>query len=107
MAMASAALKNAATKKSDKPAQKSKLRMTIKPTDNDRFVVDHDSMGGMNEAMQPPMQHSFNDVDELVEHVKKSYGAKKADKKEAKEAKEEKSEPAAEKLAEAAAAEKV
>lgn len=99
--MAASALKNAAAK--TKPAQKAKLRMTIKPTDNDRFVVDHDSMGnGMSETMQPPMQHSFNDVDELVEHVKKSYGGKKA----TKEVKEAKSEPAAEKMAEAAAAEK-
>ena len=96
MDMAASALKNAAAKK---PAQKAKLRMTIKPTDNDRFVVDHDSMGGMTEPIQPPMQHSFNDVDELVEHVKKSYG-KKA------EAKEPKDEKPAEKLAEAAAAEK-
>ena len=94
MDMAASALKNAAK---TKPAQKAKLRMTIKPTDNDRFVVDHDSMG--SEGMQPPMQHSFNDVDELVEHVKKSYG-KKA------EANEEKKEPVAEKVAEAAAAEK-
>ena len=99
MDMAASALKNAAK---TKPAHKPKLRMTIKPTDNDRFVVDHDSMGSETGAMQPPMQHSFNDVDELVEHVKKSYGKKAA----AKEAKEEKSEPAAEKLAEAAAAEK-
>ena len=94
MDMAASALKNAAK---TKLAQKAKLRMTIKPTDNDRFVVDHDSMGP--EMGQPPMQHSFNDVDELVEHVKKSYG-KKA------EAKEEKKESPAEKLAEAAAAEK-
>jgi hypothetical protein len=94
MDMAASALKNAAAKK---PAQKAKLRMTIKPTDNDRFVVDHESMG--SEGMQPPTQHSLNDVDELVEHVKKSYGKKAA-------AKEEKSEPAAEKMAEAAAAEK-
>lgn len=86
MEMAASALKNAAK---TKPAQKSKLRMTINPTDNDRFVVDHDSTGpeGMG---QPRMQHSLNDVDELVEHIKKNYSAKKAAKEEKVEAPAEK-----------------
>jgi len=48
---------------------KSKLHMSIEPTDDGRFVVDHEHRGG-SDPMPSRQRHAPADLKELVEHIK-------------------------------------
>lgn len=58
---------------------KSKLSMRIEPTDDSRFIVDHEYRGG-KEPMPKSERHAPGNLDELVAHVKKHYSPQMPDK---------------------------
>jgi hypothetical protein len=58
---------------------KSKLHMRIEPTDDNKFIVDHEHRGGM-EPMPKSERHAPGNLDELVDHIKKHYAPQMPDK---------------------------
>jgi hypothetical protein len=59
---------------------KRKLQMVIRPTDDDRFHVQHSYSGG--EQTDSPMQsteHAPSSLEELLTHVKNHYGEEQAE----------------------------
>lgn len=56
------------------PRKKKKTRMTIEPTDNKGFIVNHDMMEeGMPTSNK---KHSFSNAGDMHKHVMKVYPAK-------------------------------
>jgi hypothetical protein len=55
---------------------KARLHMHIEPTDDKKFIVNHDYRGG-KEPTPRSERHVAANVDELVKHVKQHYSAPK------------------------------
>jgi hypothetical protein len=67
---------NAAKKALDGAGKKKKKKgaIHIKPTDNDGFVVDHDSDPDEKEPMGKSQTHAIANIDDLVKHIQQKYG---------------------------------
>jgi hypothetical protein len=54
---------------------KSKLHMRIEPTDDNKFIVDHEHRGGMEDMKTMPKneRHAPGSLKELLAHVEKHY----------------------------------
>jgi len=57
------------------PPSKAHLKMTIRPTDNDKYIAKHEYMGdGGSEPGEPSMEHGLEDLKEVHKHIETHFG---------------------------------
>jgi hypothetical protein len=62
--------------RSGQPARKGKLTMTIRPTDNEKYIVQHEHKGGgLADMGKANEEHGIEDIKALHKHIDEHYGS--------------------------------